>query len=382
MSIVKLGGTLGGTLGGKLGGTSKGVLRSMVRGMYDLQKVRIQLGNRIVGNFKAKHGQRAGLSEKELKKEAKEILTKLRASFERITDGIVSLPRKKDFKGDEVISEYAEFCLMNQYITMHKNEKEHLKHIGAVLDDFEIYNKFLEGVKGIGPAMAGVIISELDPHKAHHISGFWKYSGLDVVGGSKVHADDVGVVGVGEGVSAGAGRSKRKEHLVEKMYMDKKGKEKTKKSITYNPFLKTKLMGVLGGSFLKSQDKYAKIYDDSKHRYESHAVYGVHNDGKKVPLGAGSEGEEESARYITSKNRRHFMATRYMVKMFLLDLWLEWRKIEKLPISKPYSEAKLGYKPHHSKDIVAPKDEPLSTGYEEFDPETEIEEETGEETAA
>ena len=32
-------------------------IRMMVRGTYDLQKLRIQMGNRIVGNFKSKLGQ-------------------------------------------------------------------------------------------------------------------------------------------------------------------------------------------------------------------------------------------------------------------------------------------------------------------------------------
>jgi hypothetical protein len=43
-----------------------------------------------------------------------------------------------------------------------------------------------------------------------------------------------------------------KEHLVDRTYIDKNGEEKTKKGVTYNPFLKTKLTGVLDGSFLRS----------------------------------------------------------------------------------------------------------------------------------
>ena len=31
-------------------------IRAMVRGMYDIQKLRIQCGNRVTGNFKAKLG--------------------------------------------------------------------------------------------------------------------------------------------------------------------------------------------------------------------------------------------------------------------------------------------------------------------------------------
>jgi hypothetical protein len=45
-----------------------------------------------------------------------------------------------------------------------------------------------------------------------------------------------------------------------------------------------------------------------------------------------------------SKGQRHNMAMRYMVKMFLIDLYTKWRTLEGLPVSVPYSEAKLGIK--------------------------------------
>ena len=32
-------------------------LRTLVRGIYNIQKLRIQMGNRLVGNFKVKLGQ-------------------------------------------------------------------------------------------------------------------------------------------------------------------------------------------------------------------------------------------------------------------------------------------------------------------------------------
>ena len=76
--------------------------------------------------------------------------------------------------------------------------------------------------------MAGVIIAYLDPKRARHVSSFWKYAGLDV--------------------DKGSGRSRREEHLVERDYIDRNGDAKTRLGVTYNPFLKTKLMGVLGPS--------------------------------------------------------------------------------------------------------------------------------------
>jgi hypothetical protein len=158
----------------------------------------------------------------------------------------------------------------------------------------------LKDVRGCGPLMAAVIISEIDPHKAKYVSSFWKYAGLDV-------AED------------GNGRSRKKEHLVEVEYVNKDGELSKRQSITFNPFLKTKLVGVLGTSFIRSGGKYAEIYYDYKNRLENHPV---HKDKTKL--------------------HKHNMAIRYMIKMFLKDLYIAWRKLEGLPVLPDYAEGKLG----------------------------------------
>lgn len=279
------------------------MIRTMVRGAYDVQKLRIMMGNRIVINFKAKLGQSAGTAEEELDEDAKRILADLRIRYDKITDGVKSFPRQTSFKGDEVISTYTELCLVAQYLELERDESAHFRRLGNVLREVPIYTAFLESVRGIGPAMAGVIVSEIDITKARHVSSLWKYAGLDV-------AQD------------GKGRSRKGEHLVDVEYTSKDGEIKQKKSITFNPFLKTKLVGVMGGSFIKAgNERYRKVYDDYKHRLENHAVYKDH-----------------------SKGHRHNMAVRYMVKVFLADLWVTWRTLENLPVTAPYHEAKLGLK--------------------------------------
>jgi hypothetical protein len=289
-------------------------LRSIVRGLYDIQKLRIQIGNRIVANFKAKElGQTAGMSEKELEKEEKDILKTLRLRYKKITDGIKSFPSKNRFTPDELISTYAELCLIRSYLSLETEEKTMGTQLGNALKDFPIYTEFLEDVKGCGPLMSGVIISEIDIYKAKYPSSVHLYSGLDV-------APD------------GRGRSRRKEHLVETEYVDAEGEIKTKKGITFNPFLKTKLIGVLGSSFLRSKSKYADIYYNYKHRLENH------KDHKEK-----------------SKGHIHNMAVRYAVKRFLIDLHMKWRELEGLEVSQPYEVAKLGY--NHG----SPADTPIPT---------------------
>ena len=276
-------------------------LKSMVRGAYDIQKLRIQTGNRIVGNFKAKLGIEPG--EKETSKEdAKKVLTDLRRRYKSITEGVKTFPRGSTFKGDGVISTYTELCLIAQFVDLEQSEKSHFGRLEAMLKPLPIHREFLKGVKGVGPAMAGVIVTEIDISKARYPSSLWRYAGLDVAGD-------------------GAGRSRRQEHLVDVEYTDKDGKAATRKSITFNPFLKTKLIGVLGPSFLRAgNETYRPIYDDYKHRLEHRPEWAER-----------------------SKGQRNNAAVRYMVKMFLIDLHREWRAIEGLPASVPYHEAKLGH---------------------------------------
>lgn len=276
-------------------------VRVLVRGAYDIQKLRIQMGNRICQNFRHKLGISSSQPEEEMDNVAKEVMKKLRASHEKLASAVAKMS-SKNFEGDEIISTYTEFVLVAEYLELEMVEESHFSRLGKILEEIPIYKHFLKGIKGIGPAMAGVIVSELDPHKAKHPSSFVKYAGLDV-------APD------------GKGRSRRKEHLVKREYVNSAGEKAERDGITFNAFLKTKLIGVLGGSFLKSKSSYADVYYNTKHRLENHAIY------KDV-----------------SKGHRHNMAVRKMIVIFLIDLHIKWRELEGLPVSVPYCEAKLGLK--------------------------------------
>ncbi len=352
-------------------------LRVIVRGAYDVQKLRISMGNRLVGNLKAKMGQLPGTAEESLDDVSKKILGELRAALPKISDIIhltnnpevdsevegdeaedldevldavgddaknerkaakagkliidlvsrrymiatekrKTFPTRASFKGDPIISDYTELTLIGQYIDLEKQEKQAFGRLKNILQDYPIYTEFLSKTRGCGPMMSGVILSEIDIHKARHPSSLWMFAGLDV-------APD------------GRGRSRRAEHLVDRTYTDKEGKEAVRRGITFQPTLKTKLIGVLGPSFLKVKggSEYGEIYYKYKYRMENHEKYGIANDGKV---------DEVTGHKVTSKGRRHAMAIRYTVKMFLMNLHIAWRKLEGLPVSLPYHEAKLGYK--------------------------------------
>lgn len=291
------------------------LLASVVRGTYALQRLRIATGLRIVSNFKEKIGQTSGTSEEALDREAKKLLLDLRASHQRLTDAILNLPRRHQFPGDGLITNETQFALVDQYLNLEAQEEAHFKSLKKLLSPYPLWHEFLKPTKGIGPAIAAVIISQIDITKATYPSSLWVYAGLGV-------CED------------GRGKSRRKEHLVDQVYIDKDGNQKTRKGLGYNPFLKSKLVSVLGGSFIKSgkDHYYSKIYYNYKNRIEH------------MPAHADK-----------SKGHRHKMAVRYMIKRFLVDLHIMWRHLEGLPLSEEYSIGKLGMK--HSGDnnpLVAP----------------------------
>ncbi len=291
-----------------------GSIRVLCRGAYDLQKLRVSTGNRIAGNFRAKLGQKPGeKAEKDLSAEDVKMLKDLKTRYKLIATAVAKHPRAKKFPGDAVISSHAEHALVGEYLAMEKLEASNFRVLGLALLDVPIYQDFLEDVRGVGPAMAGVIISEIDITKARYVSSLWKYAGLDVAANGK-------------------GRSRQEDHLIMREYTDKDGVVKERKSITYNPFLKTKLVGVLGASFLRAKSPYADYYYSYKHRIESDParekikVYDKDNPTAWTPM------------------RIHRAAIRYMVKRFLADLYVAWRTVEGLPVAPDYHEAKLGHK--------------------------------------
>jgi hypothetical protein len=303
------------------------LLKLMVKGAYDLQALRMQCGLRLCANFRAKLKDNEPTAQDEeaeegLSEEAEKIIDLLKEDYRRLCDGIAknrTLPTEKGFHGTELISLFSELVLVDQYVQLEQQETKQFRQMTATLEKIPIFTEYLTHQRGIGPAMAGVLITTLDPAKARHISSFWKYAGLDVGPDNR-------------------GRSRRAEHLVERSYLDKNGKPATRMGVTYNPWLKTKLF-TLAGSFMRSQSPWREAYDGYKHRLVSDPTRSKIEvkEWKKLHA-AGDETQN-----LWTPGRIDMAAKRYMLKMILADLWVKWRTIEGLPVTPTYHEAKLGH---------------------------------------
>jgi hypothetical protein len=303
-------------------------IKAMVRGCYDLQMLRMQMGLRLAANFRAKLGltEEAESEDAEAKKkEAEKIIDRLKAEYGKLTEGLArrrEIPRREDFVGEELISTYAELVLYHQFEQMKKEEERQFKLLGELIEEVPIWQHYLKDQRGIGPPMAGVLITTLDPHKARYISSFWKFAGLDL-------GPD------------GSGRSRRQEHLVERKYIDRNGNEATRMGVTYDPWLKTKLF-VLASSFMRLGSPWVEVYRGYKHRLETDPA----REKCTVVEWKKRRKAGEDVKHLWTPERIDTASKRYMVKAFLADLWVNWRRLEGLPITEPYAVAKLGRPPH------------------------------------
>ncbi|RLA83660.1 MAG: hypothetical protein DRG78_03755 [Epsilonproteobacteria bacterium] len=319
-------------------------IRQLVRGGYDLQKLRIAIGNRVCAVMKQKVGLDLTKSEKSQDKKKGEFLNKIRREYTLITDGLLdaNFTQRQFEKGKipgGIIDKFSEMILVKSYADMERTEEHQFARLKNIVVRHPIWTEYLEGISGIAHVMTAVLISEIDIYKAEYPSSFHKYAGLDTV-----MNEDTGVM---------EGRTRKGHHLIDVEYFDKEGKPQTRKSITFNPFLKTKLIGVLGPSFIKLRDcQYRKVYDDYKFRIHQRKKlredYEFFLKANKVK----ENKQHNNWMPVCELTDGHInnMAVRYMIKMFLQDLHIKWREIEGLPVSLPYAEAKLGMKHHVASD--------------------------------
>lgn len=169
-------------------------------------------------------------------------------------------------------------------------EEKTAKMLAKEVHKHPLWDAFLVHVKGCGESIAAVIISEFDINKAPTVSNLWSFSGLAPGKDRKV-----------------------------------KGQK-----CSFNQFLRAKLCGVLGSSFLKSNSPYRQHYDNMKNRLESEDW--------------GMESKNPVDKKRPKAGHQHKAATRYMVKMFLKDLYVAWRTLEGLEVRAPYQEQYLGHR--------------------------------------
>lgn len=366
-------------------GEFRGKIRQLINGMYDTQKLRIATGNRIVAQINQQMGvkQDKPLDAEEQDKMVNKVISVLKNEYKRITDAYVTgsyavvTGRGKDTTEKQIkvgehpsvkkiievakvndpslqyIRDKMTYDLVSTYIDLLAVEEKQEKIIATEVKQHPLWDRFFKDVTGVGPVSAGLCLAYLDIHKARHSSSFIMYCGLDVVPvtetvkeyddkGNEIQVekpvlrpkyDEFGNPVLdenGEQLMEQVYDGRSRKHTVMVEYVDKNGNLATKRSLSYQPFLKSKMVFMLGTSFLKcgkkadgSYNYYAGIYYDYRNRLQNNPRY---------------EGY--------SKDHIHNMAVRYMIKCFLRDLWATWRELAGYVVTEPYEVQYLGRAPH------------------------------------
>jgi hypothetical protein len=228
----------------------------------------------------------------ERKKQSLHILTRAYYDYQRermSLDGQIG--RKKNGELKKGVPEREEellLLLMERREAVAEMENQLLKEIAKEVHLYPLWKEFLEHVLGCGEGMAAVIMTQFDITKAPTVSNLWSFAGL----------------------APGKDRKVKGQRC------------------PFNQFLRAKLCGVLGSGFLKANSPYREYYDNMKNRLESE------------DWGTASKNPTDKKR--PKAGHQHKAATRYMVKMFLKDLYVAWRTLEGLPVRPPYHEEYLG----------------------------------------
>lgn len=197
-------------------------------------------------------------------------------------------------------------------------ELETEKRLLKALREMPVYVEWLKDVKGVATVTAGWICGEFDVYRADTVSKLWQFAGLNS--------------GMVRGTKRKGTRAKPVFVKVDELV---RGDKLTQGFCSpFNKRLRAALMGVMASNFIRCQNGYAiDYYYPMKNRLE-------HSENVIVGNKDGKTWKE------TTKGHRDLAAKRYMVKMFLRDLYRIWRPLHDLEVRDDYAKEKLGIVHH------------------------------------
>lgn len=261
-----------------------------------------------------------------------------------------------------------------------EQENKVAKMLKETMSDLPIYG-WMEKQKGVGPIAMGHIIGSFDIYKASTVSKLWQYSGMNpgMVKGKKRVAIDKYKPSMGRIVSEYLdAKGKPKEYLVVTDTLIRGDKLTAGFVAPFDKKLRTALLGVMADGFIKAGFRWVPCmeaeYDKLPETHRSRRDKKIDGEKKKdVPCRLDITcpycqmyydykcrlaNETNTVMEITKAGQkpkpvewrnakpahRDRAAKRYMVKMFLADLYAAWRPMHGLNVREPYKEEYLGKK--------------------------------------
>ena len=166
------------------------------------------------------------------------------------------------------------------YESFKRLEKEATTVVIGMLKQEPVYTRYLEQIKGIGPLVSAVLISEIGSvERFETISALWAYSGFAVFDGQ----------------------------------VQKRTKGQT---ANWNAKIRSCCLGVMVPNFVRLKahaDCFGRVL------YDRYKAFYTGRDGGKLSKG-----------HIDNR------AKRKVAKIFLSSLWTAWRMLDNLPVSEPW----------------------------------------------
>ena len=265
--------------------------------MYKIQNLRVKLGLQLFAKIK---NDNPHLQEdiKSKKTNAKKLMNALIKEYLKL--GEVSDEKRNATAVSVYIKNDLMFIMIQAYHNLVLQEERMNKIINRMIESEPIVS-YIKSIKGCDNSTAAILLSEIDIRKATYVSSLYMLSGLDCGPDGKA-------------------RNKTAAHLVDRIYIDKDGEERIKKSITYNSFLHDKILGTIAPNLVRAKSPgYYETYCNYKHRLD------MRPDWKD-----------------RTKMHKHRAALRYMARVFMTNLYKEWRTLAGLEVFEPYEKAKLG----------------------------------------
>lgn len=160
-------------------------IRTLVTSSYDIQALRISVGNRIVASFNAQLGIHQNDMNKDAKdkdeedKEATKTLSVISKEYDKITEAYVANQQtirayfKKNDPSLTYIKSEQDYKLVERWKELLHTEQQINKLIKTEVHEHPMWDAFFSDVIGCGEQMAAIIISYFDVDKARHPSCFW-----------------------------------------------------------------------------------------------------------------------------------------------------------------------------------------------------------------
>jgi hypothetical protein len=229
------------------------------------------------------------------------------------------------------------------YNRLYETEKELGKKLDVWSKKMKIREEFLNNVKGIGGIFSSGLIAWLSPiERFDNISKLWAYSGYSPdffeIECKRKHK----VLSTNKWDKCKV-RKKDKTCGAKIVRCEKRhGAMKRKKGylLAVNSRMKS-FCWKIWNSFIKYKCYGREVYDESKKYYEQ-----KHDEicRKWVEYGAHTTRNKNGC---SRKGHIHNLAGRRTVKQFLAVLWIKWREIEGLSVTKPYSIEVMKHKHYH-----------------------------------